>query len=71
MYVCVCRAVTELEVKSAIDQGARTVDAVTGACCAGDDCGACRSTIEDLIEDRWGSHADPAVRLPVVKERAA
>ena len=71
MYVCVCRAVTEREVKSAIDQGARTVEAVTGACCAGDDCGACRGTIEDLIEDRWGASAEPAVRLPVVRERAA
>jgi bacterioferritin-associated ferredoxin len=71
MYVCVCRAVTEREVKSAIDQGATTVEAVTGACCAGDDCGACRGAIEELIEDRWGVAAEPAVRLPVVRERAA
>ena len=41
MYVCVCRAVTEETVKAAIEAGAKSVDAVTAACCAGDDCGSC------------------------------
>jgi bacterioferritin-associated ferredoxin len=71
MYVCICRAVTEREVESAIDQGAKTVQAVTGSCCAGDDCGACHVAIEDMIEKRWGASAEGSVRLPVVRERAA
>jgi bacterioferritin-associated ferredoxin len=66
MYVCICRAVTEQEVKSAIDEGARTVEAVTRGCCAGDDCGACHSAIENMIEERWGAPADGAVHLPLV-----
>ncbi len=65
MFVCICRAVTEQEVKAAIDGGATTVQAVTRSCCAGDDCGACRTTIEDLIEDRWG---DGARHLAVLSE---
>jgi bacterioferritin-associated ferredoxin len=71
MYVCICRAVTEREVESAIEQGAKTVQAVTRSCCAGDDCGACRGAIEDMIEKRWAAVDEPAVRLPVVRERAA
>ena len=68
MYVCICRAVTDAQVKAAIDAGAHTVEAVTKACCAGDDCGACHERIEDLIEER----AEHQVRsLPVVRERAA
>ena len=66
MYVCVCRAVKDETVKAAIDAGARSVDAVTAACCAGDDCGACHGMIEDLIEERWGS-VEPSKRLPVVR----
>jgi bacterioferritin-associated ferredoxin len=54
MFVCICRAVTEQEVKAAIEEGATSVQAVTRSCCAGDDCGACRGAIEDMIEDRWG-----------------
>ena len=66
MYVCICRAVTEESVRAAIEGGARTVEAVTGACCAGDDCGACHQTIESMIEDRYGSIA-PNRRLRVVR----
>jgi bacterioferritin-associated ferredoxin len=69
MFVCICRAVTEHEVKSAIEDGAKTVQAVTQSCCAGDDCGACRVAIEDLIEQRWGGAPDGTVHLAVVRER--
>ncbi len=68
MYVCICRAVTEQEVKATIDRGAKTVEAVTQACCAGDDCGACHDFIEDMIEERWGAQPDGAVHLPLVTE---
>jgi bacterioferritin-associated ferredoxin len=66
MYVCVCRAVTEEKVKAAIEAGARSVDDVTAACCAGDDCGACHQTIESMIEERHGS-VSPSRRLRVVR----
>ena len=52
MFVCVCKAVSQSEVEQSIDDGATTVEAVTRACRAGGDCGACHQTIEDLIEDR-------------------
>jgi len=74
MFVCVCRAVTEQEVKAAIDEGATTVQAVTSACCAGDDCGACHGTIRDMIEERWtAERPDGTFHLRVVsdEERAA
>jgi bacterioferritin-associated ferredoxin len=67
MYVCVCRAVTEQEVKAAIDGGAESVCAVTRACQAGDDCGACHQTIEDMIEEHAEAHGCSKRRLPVVR----
>jgi bacterioferritin-associated ferredoxin len=66
MYVCICGAVTEREVRAVIEGGATTVEAVARACCAGDDCGGCRGIIEEMIED----HA-ARTRLPLVPERAA
>ena len=51
MYVCVCLAVTEAQVDAAIADGAQTRAAVTSACRAGGDCGACHSMIETMIED--------------------
>jgi bacterioferritin-associated ferredoxin len=51
MFVCVCRAVTEETVRSAIEGGAQSVTEVTDACRAGGDCGACRGRIEDMIDE--------------------
>jgi bacterioferritin-associated ferredoxin len=72
MYICICRAVTEREVRAAIEGGANTVAAVTKACCAGDDCGACHGVIRELIEDRRDVAGCDSVRhLPLVPVCAA
>ena len=68
MFVCVCHAVSDKEVRSAIDAGATTREAVTRACRAGGDCGACHQTIEDMIEDA-GPGLVPACAL--TRDRAA
>ena len=51
MYVCICARVRECEVRTAIECGARTEDAVGDACGAGTSCGSCLDRIEDLIEE--------------------
>jgi len=51
MYVCVCLAVSEREVQEVIGSGATTREAVTRACGAGGDCGACHGMIATMIED--------------------
>lgn len=51
MYVCVCLAVNDKEVREAIEGGATTRHEVTRTCGAGGDCGACHGMIENMIED--------------------
>jgi bacterioferritin-associated ferredoxin len=51
MYVCCCMAVTEDEVGGAIAAGCHSREAVTLACRAGGDCGACHGMIETMIDD--------------------
>lgn len=51
MYVCVCFAVTESEVRAAIEAGATTRELVTQHCRAGGDCGSCHGMIAQMIED--------------------
>ncbi len=67
MWVCICNAVAAPEVTAAIDEGAVTRDAVTKACGAGGDCGACHRMIEEMIEDR----ADVVCPSKLVRHRAA
>jgi bacterioferritin-associated ferredoxin len=55
MIVCVCHAVSEEEVLTAVESGARSVGAVTRACRAGGDCGACHETIAKMVAERESS----------------
>ena len=50
MYVCLCKVATDSDVKSAIAEGARTVEDVGDACGAGTGCGACRPQIHEMLE---------------------
>ncbi|AEA25461.1 bacterioferritin-associated ferredoxin [Pseudonocardia benzenivorans] len=57
MYVCICAAVTETELRTCIDSGARTVDEVGDACGAGTGCGGCVDTVDVfLAATRCPSH---------------
>ena len=62
MYVCLCQAVREAEVRDAVASGARDVEALAEALgvCMG--CGICREAVEALI-DQYAPHAawGPAV----------
>ena len=46
MYVCICAGVPEVEVRTCIARGARTVEEVGDACAAGTGCGSCHSSID-------------------------
>lgn len=49
MYVCICEAVTDTEVRSCIAAGARTVEDVGDACGAGTGCGSCHDHIDVFL----------------------
>jgi bacterioferritin-associated ferredoxin len=52
MIVCICKRVSDRQVRAAVDDGACTVDAVGEACRAGTGCGACHEQIRDIIDGR-------------------
>lgn len=62
MYVCVCLAVSDKEVREAIEGGCHNRPSVTRACGAGGDCGACHGMIEDMIEDHLEGAECPAAK---------
>jgi bacterioferritin-associated ferredoxin len=49
MIVCSCFGVSAEEVEQLAQEGFDTVAAVTGACGAGSDCGACREQLAEII----------------------
>jgi bacterioferritin-associated ferredoxin len=58
MYVCICRAVTEAEVRGCIASGACTVKEIARRCAAGTGCGSCVRRIVALLSaptQEWGN----------------
>jgi len=51
VIVCLCRGVSERDVLRVIERGAGTPDAVTAACGAGGDCGACTLMLMDILAE--------------------
>ena len=49
MYVCICYAVPDSEIRSCIARGARTVEEVGDACGAGTGCGSCQDHIDVFL----------------------
>ncbi|MER6303464.1 (2Fe-2S)-binding protein [Kitasatospora sp. NPDC001539] len=62
MYVCMCHAVTEDQVKKAIDAGADTPRRIAQGCKAGTDCGSCVRRIQALLGEH-GARPCPTARL--------
>lgn len=55
MYVCVCKGVSEREVKSWIQKGAKTVKELQEKCSAGAGCGGCVSQLKELLDKTEGA----------------
>jgi bacterioferritin-associated ferredoxin len=49
VYVCLCRAVTDKDIKQAVDDGHRNVAAVRDRLGVGTGCGRCREYAAELI----------------------
>jgi len=72
MYVCVCNAVTEKQVYEAIDNGAKTIKALSRQLNVGTQCGACVGCVKDCLSATTNHHAKlPANVFPILKQEAA
>jgi bacterioferritin-associated ferredoxin len=50
VFVCMCMAVTEVEIRTCLHAGATTTEQVSERTGAGTGCGGCLETVELLVE---------------------
>ncbi|TAL50699.1 MAG: (2Fe-2S)-binding protein, partial [Methylovulum sp.] len=50
MYVCVCKAVTDTQIKNAIDKGVCTRRQLFQCFGVGSDCGKCNKHVKELLD---------------------
>jgi bacterioferritin-associated ferredoxin len=55
MYVCLCEAVTDHEIRKAVEDGASSVTEVMQCTRAGTRCGSCRSELAETVAAAQGS----------------
>jgi bacterioferritin-associated ferredoxin len=49
MYVCICAAVSDRQIKQAVREGARSVDQLAACLGVGTVCGCCREMAQDIL----------------------
>ena len=54
MLVCLCKAVNDKKIRQCIHKGAQNVKDIMSSCQAGSDCGACISTVKELLDEETG-----------------
>lgn len=52
MYVCLCKAVTDQQVREAVDAGAHSLEEVSDQLEVGTGCGCCRDMTVELVNER-------------------
>ena len=56
MYVCVCKAVTDRQIKQAIDNGACTRRQLHQCTGSGSVCGKCTRQLREMLDENRQSH---------------
>ena len=52
MYICICQAVRDCEVRAAVQGGCATLDALADELGVGAACGGCREQAQTLIDEQ-------------------
>jgi bacterioferritin-associated ferredoxin len=71
MIVCHCRALTDRDVRSAVQCGAVTRASVARACGAGADCGGCRPVVDEIVGQELARNAQCRRPHAGVREQTA
>ena len=69
MYVCICNAVTDRDLRAAVQAGVRSFADVRASTGCSDCCGSCEDVARTVFEDAVAAHARP-LGLPVFAQAA-
>jgi bacterioferritin-associated ferredoxin len=65
MIVCLCRGLSERDLRGLLAGGLQSTDELSRSCGAGGDCGACLAMIDRLVEDVRGHARHGGALVPV------
>jgi len=66
MYVCLCKAVTDKEIRRAAANGAGTLYELQESLGVATGCGSCADQAEEILGEARSRHATPAMYIPAM-----
>ena len=63
MYVCICKAVSDGEIKSAVAEGVTDLESLSEKLGVGTGCGTCREFTHEIIQQELSRNSLPAADL--------
>lgn len=63
MYVCVCHAVTEQDIRDEMDNGAKSLKKIQKNLCVGTNCGRCLDNAKQCINEHKEMMSNPALAI--------
>ncbi len=67
MYVCVCNAVTDSDIRNAVDGGVRTMSQLRQMTGCANTCGCCREFAAEILQDSLADTRKSQFKLPVLQ----
>ena len=67
MYVCICNAVTDSEIRQAVDDGVRNLKQLSRLNGCGVTCGSCQELASEVIQEAVTEKRQQAFGLPVMQ----
>ena len=64
MYVCVCNAITDKQIRRAARNGVSTLYELRGTLGVAAGCGSCARTAEDILDEELLGNGSPQVYVP-------
>jgi len=64
MYVCVCNAITDKQIRRAVRNGVSSLYELRGTLGVAAGCGSCARTAQEILDEEITSGAGPQVYVP-------
>ena len=66
MYVCLCKGITDSQIRAAVDQGADSITELQKKIDIAQSCGSCIEMTESILKQESKERAEPAIYIPSV-----
>ena len=67
MYVCICNAVTDSDIRKAVDSGVHNMKQLGQATGCGTTCGCCREIAVEILQQTLAGNRESRITLPVMQ----